>query len=91
VAAGGSSGEALAKLGAAGADAGSWGELAQFLAGAWRERGELMEEVLRAHARPSDWRRIIALSADSIMQEREQFERVCTILAPGLAPEAIAL
>lgn len=62
----------------------SWGELADYLSGAWRSRGELIDAHLTANIKRAGWRDVAGIDADSILGERARYERLQRALAPGV-------
>lgn len=60
----------------------SWRELADYLAGPWRSRGELIDAQLAANIKRAGWRDVAGVDADSILGERARYERVQRALAP---------
>ncbi len=72
----GTSREALAKLEAALAGAGSWRDFGDCIQGPWRARRDAIDALQAATARISDWRAVSFVDADSILQERALYARV---------------
>jgi hypothetical protein len=91
----GRSREALARLerAVAGATAGprgrdlheSWQEFAQYFNGTWSARREAVDGLLAPNPRAADWRAVAGIDADSMLEERQRYARVCATLPPGVA------
>jgi hypothetical protein len=60
-----------------------WQEFAQHFNGAWTARRNALDALLAANSRPSDWRAVSAVDADSILEERRRYALVCSRLPPG--------
>ncbi len=96
----GRSREALGKLEAAFAGASaqvaaraspaSWQEFAEYFNGRWSVRRDALDGLLAPSARAADWRAVAGIDADSILQERERYARVCATLPPGITLPAAA-
>jgi hypothetical protein len=83
----GSSREVLAKLeralntgpaarsGPASAVAAAWSEFLQLFAGPWSTRRDEIDRLFAAHAKITDWRKVAAIDADSIVDERNRWTR----------------
>ena len=91
----GRSREALEKLekavaGAGGATAArgtqrSWQEFAQYFNGVWSVRRDAIDALLAVAFRATDWRAVAGIDADSILEERQRYARVCAVLPPGVS------
>jgi hypothetical protein len=89
----GRSREALEKLEAAfaaspagGDGAGrSWREFAQYFNGVWSTRRDAIDALLAPNPRVADWRALGGLDADSVLEERRRYARVCAALPAGLS------
>jgi hypothetical protein len=82
----GGSDAALEKLQAAqGGPSLAWQALAQFVDTVWDRRREAIDALLATITRPAHWRAIAAIDADSILEERQRFERVNAACPPGTA------
>lgn len=86
----GTSREALSRLEAAlaagdtpAARAG-WQEFARFFDAAWMPRRAALERALAEHLTVADWRRVCAIDADFILDERNRFARVAAQLPAGI-------
>jgi hypothetical protein len=96
----GRSREALEKLEAAFADASaqvadraspaSWQEFAEYFNGTWSARRDALDGLFAPRARAADWRAVAGIDADSILEERERYARVCATLPPGITLPAAA-
>jgi hypothetical protein len=80
----GGGGEALAQLAAAAADPAAWNRFVQFLSGPWSGRRDALEQLLANDSRAADWRRISAIDADGILEERARFSRVAALVPAGV-------
>jgi hypothetical protein len=91
----GHSREALEKLEAAcsagsasgrgGALRDSWQDFASFFATVWGTRRDALDALLAANPRVADWRSVAGIDADSILEERQRYARVCALLPPGVS------
>ena len=66
----------------------SWQEFAQFFNDVWSARRDALDGLLAPNSRVTDWRAVGGIDADSILEERRRYARVCARLPPGvtLAP-----
>jgi hypothetical protein len=89
----GHSREALAKLEAACADHPAsrfrerqqrWREFAEYFNGVWSTRRDALDALLSANPRPTDWRTLGGIDADSILEERRRYALVAAQLPPGV-------
>ena len=89
----GRSREALAKLEAACGDQPAsssrdrqqrWQEFAEYFNGIWSTRRDALDVLLSANSRPTDWRTLGGIDADSILEERRRFALVAAQLPPGV-------
>ncbi len=86
----GTSREALAKLeaalGAADPDVAraAWQEFARFFHAAWSERRVAIERQLTQLTGVASWRAVCAVDADSILEERNRYDRVVARLPAGI-------
>lgn len=89
----GRSREALAKLEVACADAPAssfrdrqqrWREFAEYFNGFWSTRRDALDALLAANSRPTDWRTLGGIDADSILEERRRYALVTAQLPPGI-------
>jgi len=90
----GTSREALTKLEAAlvsnptratgDAPADSWRAFAQFFNGAWSTRRNALDELFERKATVADWRVVSGIDADSILEERNRYQRVRAKLPAGI-------
>ena len=90
----GHSREALAKLEAAcgGSTASDpaarqqlWREFAEYFNRVWSTRRDALDALLAADSRPTEWRTLGGIDADSILEERRRYARVCAHAPPGIA------
>jgi hypothetical protein len=86
----GTSREALSRLEAAlaagespGARA-AWEEFGRFFNSAWGPRRAALAAALAQHLSVAEWRRVCAIDADSILDERNRFGCVVAELPPGV-------
>jgi hypothetical protein len=95
----GRSREALAKLEAACADHPAarfrdrqqrWREFAEHFNGVWSTRRDALDALLSANSRPTDWRTLGGIDADSILEERRRYTLVAAQLPPGVTLGAAA-
>jgi hypothetical protein len=80
--------KAVAGTGAATAAHGtpqSWQEFAQYFNDMWSTRRDAIDALLAAAFRTTDWRAVAGIDADSILEERERYARVCAALPPGVS------
>jgi hypothetical protein len=61
-----------------------WREFASFFDSAWMPRRAALEQALAEHLSVADWRRVCAIDADFILDERNRFARVTAQLPPGI-------
>jgi hypothetical protein len=90
----GRSRDALEKLEAAFAGAGAgtapraapalWQEFAEYFNSTWSVRRDAVDGLLAPSLRAADWRAVAGIDADSILEERQRYARVCATLAPGV-------
>jgi hypothetical protein len=89
----GRSREALARLEAACADHPAsrfrdrqqrWREFAEYFNGVWSTRRDALDALLSANPRPTDWRTLGGIDADSILEERRRYALVAAQLPPGV-------
>lgn len=63
---------------------GPWREFAQFFNGEWSRRREALDELFARGATVAQWRKMAAIDADAILEERSRFARVQAAAPPGL-------
>jgi hypothetical protein len=80
----GSTREALALLGAAGATPAAWRALALFVEGAWDGRRGAIDALLAANGSVVDWRHFAGVDADSVCLERALYSQVRAALPAGI-------
>jgi hypothetical protein len=90
----GTSREALEKLEAACAPASGadrdgaaqkrWQDFAQYFNRVWGARRAGLDALLASNPRVTDWRCVGGIDADSILEERQRYARVCALLPPGV-------
>ena len=87
----GRSREALARLEAACADHPAsnvrdrqqrWREFAEYFNGVWSTRRDALDALLAANSRPTDWRTLGGIDADSILEERRRHALVVAQAPP---------
>jgi len=87
----GRSREALARLEAACADHPAsnvrdrqqrWREFAEYFNGVWSTRRDALDALLAANSRPTDWRTLGGIDADSILEERRRYALVVAQAPP---------
>lgn len=91
----GRSREALEKLEAAcsvttaggrgGALGDRWQDFGYYLGSVWGTRRDALDALLAANLRVTDWRAVGGIDADSILEERQRYARVCALLPPGVS------
>jgi hypothetical protein len=62
-----------------------WQEFAQYFNGVWSARRDAIDALLAAALRAPDWRAVADIDADSILEERRRYARVCAALPPGVS------
>ncbi len=80
----GGSQAALETLASTGAAPEAWRRLADYLDSDWESRGKALEARLTARASISDWRTFSGVDADSILAERELFQRFRAAMPDGI-------
>lgn len=63
----------------------SWPQFAEYFNSVWSARRDALEALLAANPRVADWRAAGGIDADSIMEERQRYARVCARLPAGVA------
>jgi hypothetical protein len=53
----------------------AWSEFLQLIAGPWSTRRDEIDRLFAAHAKITDWRKVAAIDADSIVDERNRWAR----------------
>jgi hypothetical protein len=91
----GRSREALEKLEAAcaagsasGCDStlkGRWQDFARYFGNVWGTRRDGLDALFAVNTRVRDWRSVGGIDADSILEERQRYARVCALLPPGVS------
>jgi hypothetical protein len=79
--------EAAFARAAAGSPAGSpqsWPEFAQYFNSVWSARRDAIDALLACNFRVADWRAVGGVDADSILEERRRYARVCATLPAGV-------
>ncbi len=61
-----------------------WREFARYFAAVWSVRRNVIEALLAPNTRVADWRALAGIDADSILEERDLYARVCAALPPGV-------
>jgi hypothetical protein len=71
-----------------------WQDFARFFGSVWGNRRERLDALFAANTRVTDWRQVGGIDADSILEERQRYARVCALLPAGVsltvAPAAAA-
>lgn len=62
----------------------AWRAFVQYFQEAWKARRDAIEQLLGANNRVSDWRAIGGIDADSMLEERRGYARVCALLPAGV-------
>ena len=62
-----------------------WQDFAHYFASVWGTRRDGLDALLASNTRVTDWRAVGGLDADSILEERQRYARVCALLPPGLS------
>lgn len=62
-----------------------WQEFARYFDGVWSARRDAIDDRLAEELRPAEWRAVAGIDADSILEERRRFARVCAALPAGVA------
>jgi hypothetical protein len=62
----------------------SWQEFAEYFNRTWSARRDAVDGLLAASSRVTDWRAVAGIDADSILEERQRYARVCATLPPGV-------
>lgn len=91
----GRSREALEKLEAACAAGGAsardttlkerWQDFVRYFGSVWATRRDGLDALLASNAHVRDWRSVGGIDADSILEERQRYARVCALLPPGVS------
>jgi hypothetical protein len=68
----------------------SWQDFANYLAAVWGTRRDELDALLAANSRVTDWRSVAGVDADSILEERQRYARVCALLPAGVSLAAPA-
>jgi hypothetical protein len=76
--------EKLAAAGTAHAALAGWRAFLQSFHTLWNARREAIDALLAANQRVSDWRAMGGVDADSILDERRGYARVCALLPAGV-------
>jgi len=74
-----------AGAGSTGTARSSWPEFAHYFNSVWSARRDALDALLAANPRVTDWRAAGGIDADSIMEERQRYARVCARLPAGVA------
>jgi hypothetical protein len=61
-----------------------WREFAEFFNGVWSTRRDALDALLSSDVRATDWRTFGGIDADSILEERRRYARVCAQAPPGV-------
>ena len=61
-----------------------WREFAEYFNGVWSTRRDALDALLSANPRPTDWRTLGGIDADSILEERRRYALVAAQLPPGV-------
>jgi hypothetical protein len=70
----------------------AWRAFVQYLQEVWKARRDRIDQLLAANNRVTDWRAIGGIDADSMLQERRGYARVCALLpARVMLPPLAAL
>ena len=59
-----------------------WREFAEYFNGAWSTRRDALDALLAANSRPTDWRTLGGIDADSILEERRRHALVVAQAPP---------
>jgi hypothetical protein len=62
-----------------------WQEFARYFDGVWSARRDAIDARLTEELRPTEWRTVAGIDADSILEERRRFARVRAALPAGVA------
>jgi hypothetical protein len=62
-----------------------WLDFARYFSSVWGTRRDGLDALLAANTRVSDWRSVGGIDADSILEERHRYARVCALLPPGVS------
>ena len=63
----------------------SWQDFAHYLASVWGARRDALDALLGARLRVTDWRSVSGIDADTILEERQRYARVCALLPSGVS------
>ena len=67
-----------------------WREFAEHFNGVWSTRRDALDALLSANSRPTDWRTLGGIDADSILEERRRYALVAAQVPPGVTLGAVA-
>jgi hypothetical protein len=62
-----------------------WLDFARYFGSVWGKRRDGLDALLASSTRVSDWRTVGGIDADSILEERQRYARVCALLPPGVS------
>jgi hypothetical protein len=62
-----------------------WLDFARYFGSVWGTRRDGVDALLASSTRVSDWRAVGGIDADSILEERQRYARVCALLPPGVS------
>jgi hypothetical protein len=69
----------------------AWKRFVQYFNGPWCARREALDAQLATNHRVTDWRALSAIDADSVLEERRGYARVCGLVPAGvILPPAMA-
>ena len=67
-----------------------WQEFAEYFNSAWSTRRDALDALLAPNTRARDWRMLVGIDADSILEERRRYAQVSLHVPPGVTLGAAA-
>lgn len=62
-----------------------WLDFARYFGSVWGTRRDGLDALLASNTRVTDWRAVGGIDADSMLEERQRYARVCALLPPGVS------
>jgi hypothetical protein len=62
-----------------------WQDFARYFGSVWGTRRDGLDQLLASNTRVTDWRAVGGIDADSILEERQRYARVCALLPPDVS------